>query len=224
MFGLIAGIAGGLLQNSAARRAANAQTNAANADLAFQRETRDETIRRLDPFYQGGIQGNQAYLSELGLGAAPAGFQGYSETPGNAFLRREGMDAIQASAAAQGGLFSAATMEDLGRQNMDFSNTFREQYLNRLAGLADSGQNAAAMQGTAGANAAAGVSNALAARGNAQAAGAIGGANALTGGINNAIAGWGYQSGMSGQRSPQINGNSNLFNPLFGGRGLGGFV
>ncbi len=213
VFGLIAGLAGGLLQNRASRRAAAAQTDAANQDLALQRENRDLTIKRLDPFYRGGLTANQAYNSELGLGAAPAGYRGYAESPGNAFVRREGLDAIQASAAAQGGLFSAATMEDLGRQNADYSQTFREQHLNRLAGVADTGMNAAAMQGTAGANATSGMSNALAARGNAQSAGFIGGANALSGGINNAIAGWGYQSGQNGmrQQTPQINLGSNLF-------------
>jgi hypothetical protein len=213
MFGLIAGLAGGLLQRSAAKKAANAQTAAANADIAFQRETRDGTIARLDPFYQAGKTANAAYLSEMGLGARPEGYAGYSETPENAFLRRQGLDAIQASAAANGGLFSAATMNDLGNQNMNMANTFREQYLNRLAGLADGGQGAAAMQGTASANAAAGVSNALAARGNAQSAGFVGGANAISSGINNAIAGFGYQTGGAGNRmpTPQINLGSNLF-------------
>jgi hypothetical protein len=198
MFGILAGLLGGALQANSARRAANAQTSAANADIQFQTETRDQTIKRLKPFYQGGLTANQAYNSELGLGAAPKGYRGYSESPGNALMRRDGLDAIQASAAAQGGLFSAATMDDLGRQNADFTNSFREQYLNRLAGVADTGMNAAAMQGTAGANAAAGMSNALAARGNAQSAGSIGVGNALSGGINNAITGWGYQSGFGG--------------------------
>lgn len=221
--GAIAGIAGGLLQANSAKKAANAQTNAANQDRAFQERIYNEGIQRVDPFYQAGLQGNQAYLFENGLAARPQGYTGFEESPGQRYMRQQGLDAIQASAAAQGGLFSAETMDDLGRQNSDYANTYREQYLNRLAGIADTGLQAASMQGTTGANAAAGMSNAFGAIGNAQSAGAIGRSNAITGGIENALAGFNYQRGIAAQNGG-INGNGKLFNGLFGGNGLGGFV
>lgn len=221
--GGILGIVGGIIQKKGVDRAASAQSDVANRDLAFQRRVYDEGIERVDPFYQQGLEANQAYAFENGLAPRPQGYRGFEESRGQTYLRNQGLDAIEASAAANGGLFSAATMGDLGRANTDYASTFREQYLNRLAGMADTGLNAAGMQGTTGANAAAGTSNALGALGNAQSAGIIGRSNAITGGIENALAGFNYQRGIAGQ-SGGINGNGGWANGLFGGRGLGGFV
>jgi hypothetical protein len=69
--GGIASIAGGLIGASSAKRAANAQANAAAQDLAFQRETRDLIFDRMDPFYQPGITAQNALAFELGLGGRP---------------------------------------------------------------------------------------------------------------------------------------------------------
>lgn len=66
-----AAVIGGLAQASAAKSAAKAQTNAANKDIEFQRETRDMAIERLDPFYQSGMNALAAYNYELGLGDKP---------------------------------------------------------------------------------------------------------------------------------------------------------
>jgi hypothetical protein len=72
------------------------------------------------------------------------------------------------------------------------------------------------MQGTTGANAAAGMSNAVASRGNAQSAGTIGMANAFTGGIENALSGWQYQRGLAGRSASGAGGT--LSNPFSGSR------
>ena len=69
--GGIASIAGGLIGASSAKKAANAQANAAAQDLAFQRETRDLIFDRMDPFYQPGITAQNALAFELGLGGRP---------------------------------------------------------------------------------------------------------------------------------------------------------
>lgn len=227
--GAIAGLVGGALKARGASRAAGAQSDAANRDLDFQRRVYNEGIDRVDPFYQQGIQANKAYAFENGLAPRPEGYRGFDASRGQQYLRQQGIDAIQASAAAQGGLFSAATMGELGRANTDYANTFREQHLNRLAGMADTGLNAAGMQGTQGANAAAGASNAFGALGNAQSAGIIGRGNAITGGIENALAGFGYQRGIAGGNTAGktggggIKGNGGWANGLFGKRGIGGF-
>lgn len=64
-------VVGGLAQASAAKKAAQAQENAAQEDIAFQKETRDLVFDRLDPFYQGGTNAFRALLSEMGLADAP---------------------------------------------------------------------------------------------------------------------------------------------------------
>lgn len=69
--GVVAGLAGGLMQMSAANKAADAQEKAANSQMALARETRDMTRADLAPYVQSGNLGQAAYLSTLGLGAAP---------------------------------------------------------------------------------------------------------------------------------------------------------
>ena len=66
-----ASLGGSLLQSKAAGDAADAQTRAANQDIAFQRETRDLIMDRVDPFYTSGLTAQDAYLYNLGLGSAP---------------------------------------------------------------------------------------------------------------------------------------------------------
>ena len=195
-------------QTQAAQAATDASVQAAERDIAFQRETRDLTFSRLDPFYQGGQRANQALMSEMGLGPAPEGFAGFEASPGYQFRLQQGQDAVNALAGARGGLVSGRTLEDLSTFNQGIASQEYGNFYNRLAGLADTGFSAASGMGNAAQNTAAGVSNALAGIGNAQAAGAagignaraagaVGVGNAISGGINNAIGIWGYQQGLS---------------------------
>lgn len=64
-------IGSSLIGASSANKAAKAQTAAANADIAFQRETRDLIFDRMDPFYQPGVTAQNALAFELGLGPRP---------------------------------------------------------------------------------------------------------------------------------------------------------
>lgn len=141
-------------------------------------------------------------------------YGGFTATPGYDFRLREGQRGIEASAAARGGLYSGATMKSLQRDAQNFASAEYNNYLNRLAGRADSGLSAAQMSGAASQNAAAGVSQALAGIGNARAAGAIGVGNAITGGIQNALGAWNYMQNLKkGQGGP---------GSLFGGNSWGG--
>lgn len=133
----------------------------------------------------------QAFANANMTGGTP--YQGFQKSQDYLFGLNQGTSAVEASAAARGGLFSGAAMRDLNTFAQDYGSQRREQYLNRLGGLADTGLSAAQMSGNASTNAAAGVSNALAARGNAQAAGAIGVGNAFNQGIGNALGAWNYQ-------------------------------
>ena len=195
--GAIAGIGSALIGASSANKAAKAQTAAANADIALQRETRDQIVERMQPFYQGGTAANAAMLSELGLGARPEGFTGFQASPGYQFAFDQGTAAVNALAGAKGGLNSGRTMQDLTTFGQGIANQEYGNWWNRLSGLAGSGQNAAASQGTAMSGAAANISGALGAIGNAQAAGSIGVANAINGGIQNYLGYQQYQNGLN---------------------------
>lgn len=67
----ILGVGSALIGASSASSAADAQTAAAKNDIAFQKETRDKIIERVDPFYKSGLTAQDAYLYNLGLGNAP---------------------------------------------------------------------------------------------------------------------------------------------------------
>lgn len=123
-------------------------------------------------------------------------FGGYEQTAGNKYLMDQGAASVNAMAAAGGGALSGRTLEALQTNRMGIAAQGYDQYLNRLTGLASSGQNAAGMTANASANYVNSASNALSNIGNAQAAGAIGQANAWTGAINNAIGGYGMYSAL----------------------------
>lgn len=142
----------------------------------------------------------------------------WQTTPGYDFRMQQGLDAIDASAAARGGLYSGAAMRDALKFGQDYGSAEFGNVFNMLGGLSANGMNAAGMNSAAAQNAANGVSNALGAQGNAAAAGAVGQANAWNQGIGNALGVFNYQKQMG-----QGNGNGNGYNWLFGGSGTGNF-
>lgn len=189
-----ASLAGSALQASSANKAVNAQTAAANADLGVRERIYDETVDRFEPFYESGLQGQNALAFELGLGDKPEGYAGFKAQPGYQFGLDEGINALNASAAGRGNLFSGATGKRAVQFGQDYANRNYSEYLNNLKGFASSGQNAAGGQAAAGQNYAQGASSAYGAIGNAQAAGAIGVGNALNQGISNGVGIWQYQN------------------------------
>ena len=76
---LVGSVISGVMGSRAARRAAQAQERAAQADIAFQTETRDQIRSDLRPFVQGGTDAQNALAYLMGLspeapmiGGAPA--------------------------------------------------------------------------------------------------------------------------------------------------------
>jgi hypothetical protein len=201
MLPILGGILSGVLGLAGANRAANAQAGAAQNQLAFNQQVYDDISANFKPYLDMGLQGQQAYNSLLGLGQAPAGFTGFQQSPGYQFAMNQGMDASRSQAAAMGGLNSGRTLRDLNAFGQGLANQEYQTYLNRLQGIGQQGQSAAGMQGAAGQQFGANALNAMGSLGDARAAGYVGGANALMGGINNAVAGWGYM-----QANPQAQG------------------
>jgi len=208
MLGAIIGAAGSLLGGAlginAADRAANQQMRAINHQLNFAKQVYRDQNALFQPWREMGMQGQQAYMSELGLGNAPAGYKGYSATPGYDWQLNQGLDAAQSAAAARGGMMSGATLQAMQTYGNGLANQDYNTYLNRLQGVGAQGQAAAGNQATAAQNYGQNAINAAGSYGDAQASGTIGGYNALSGGINNAISTYGYLS----NQQPQ-NGGSN---------------
>jgi hypothetical protein len=118
------------------------------------------------------------------------------KTPGYQFNLAQGLKATQNSAAARGlgtsgaALKGAATFAT-GLADSTYQNQFNNENINRtnaynrLMGLAQLGESAAAQTGAYATQTGQGIANSTIQGGNAQAAGINGAANALTNGVNN---------------------------------------
>lgn len=201
-------IAGGIMGSMAAGQQADAAMNAAQLQykasedaLAFQKEQWQKEQENLAPWLQTGKQGLTQLSQLLGIGK-DQGTAGYGSLltpwteqfqaptdvteqndPGYQFRLKQGMDALQNSAAAKGGLLTSGTAKNLTNYAQDYaSNEYNnvygrsmQEYLNkynifkqnqsdiynRLAGISGTGQTAANTLGQLGQSTAGNVTNIL---------------------------------------------------------------
>lgn len=153
------------------------------------------------------------------------GRQGLEEiNPLVSFLRDEGFQDIQESAAARGRLGAGGTLQDLTRFNTNLTATvvpqLQQQRFNQLFNLLGLGSNAATGQGTAGLQTANNISNLLGQQGAAQAQGAISQSNIATNALGQLAGTFGAQrAGLFDppQQQQQLNQGAAI-NPVnFGG-------
>lgn len=167
MWGTIASVAGsligGAIGNRGARRAADAQAQAQQAAIDEQRRQYDQTRQDMEPWRLAGQDG----LNRLqGLLNDPNSIQ-----DSNAYQWRlgQGLQALDRSAAARGGMFNGGHSADLMQFGQGLASQEYGDQWNRLAGLAGVGQTANSQLGQFGANMAGNVGNALGNIGNARA-------------------------------------------------------
>ena len=188
---LVASAAGsaisGILGARSAGRAARAQTRAANRQIQFARENREITRRAFQPYRQAGQNALSALMYEVGLGDQPEGYMGYEMSPNALYALGQGVDQIEASAAAGGGLNSGATLAALEQMRGNVVMQDRDNYLNRLTGLAQSGQAAAGNTANNNQFYAGQINQAIGDQGNARSAGMIGQGNAFQQALNGMI-------------------------------------
>ena len=217
--GIEAAILGSAVLGAASSRsAAKTQANAAGQAADLQREQFDRQIELQAPFREAGVRalGKLEGASEY----TPFGMSQFQADPGYAFRLAEGQKALNASAAARGGLISGNALSAASRYgqemgSQEYQNAFnryqteRSARLNPLQSLAGVGQTSVNQLGAAGQNYAMGMGEALGAGAQARASGYMGGANAIGGGIGQYM---GYQQNQAT--------NSLLQQAL--GRGAGG--
>jgi hypothetical protein len=204
-------IGSSLLGSNAASNAASTQANAANRAADLQNQQYQQTRQDQMPWLQAG----QRALGKLEAASdyTPFGMDQFTQDPGYAFRLKEGQRALDASAAARGGLISGNALraaqgygQEMGSQ--EYQNAFnryqaeRQARLGPLQSLAGVGQTTANTLGQAGAANANAVGNYLTGGAAAQAAGMVGGANAVTGGLGTYL---------------NYNQGNNLLNALRGG-------
>lgn len=186
-------IGSSLLGSSSARSAGAAQADAANraSDLQYQMFKEQSALQ--EPWRKAGETALNKLIPEA-TNYTPFGMDQFQADPGYGFRLKEGMRALEQSAAARGGLLSGNTGKALTRYGQDaasqeYQNAFnryqteRASRLQPLQSLAGVGQTAANTLGNAAGTYGSNVGNLMTSGAAANAAGTVGGANALTSGL-----------------------------------------
>jgi hypothetical protein len=191
--GALAGLAGSVIGAHAAGDAAQAQTDAANHASQLQYDQYQQQRTDQEPWRQAGVTA----LS----GLANPDFQktfsqsDFQKDPGYDFRMQQGQQAIERSAAANGGLQSGGTLKALTQYGQNFaSNEYQNAYnrfnndqtnrFNRLSSIAGLGQTANTQNAASGQNYANQVGANINGAAQAQGAAGIAGANAWSSGLS----------------------------------------
>jgi hypothetical protein len=186
-------IAGSVISGGASYAGAREQAKAADRATAAQERAFNRQIELQEPFRQAGVNALPELIEASRY--TPFGMEQFQADPGYGFRLKEGLRALENSAAQRGGLLSGNTMRGLTRYgqelgSQEYTNAFnryqaeRAARLNPLQSLAGMGQtNAATMAQQAGQYGQSMAENALM-RGNMRASGYANMANALTGGLS----------------------------------------
>lgn len=238
---LAAGVAGAAISGSAAKSAAETQAGAAENAQQISENEFNTITQQEQPFMQGGYGALSELNQGLGIGApsASAGGLGYGSltapftaqnfqqlSPAYQFQLQQGQQGVLNQDATGQGALSGATMKDLIGYNQNYANTAfnnafnqyqtqNQNIYNRLSGIAQLGQNAAANTGQQGTSLAGQAAQSATNVGTAQAAGQIGVANAAAGGLSSLSAlPWLYGSQSQGGLMPGWGTGANSTTPL----------
>lgn len=160
-----ANLAGAALSYDAAGDAADATENAAalTAEASLKAARSANKLTRfmynrnrqdMKPWRQAGRQGLNRLLNLYGFRGEDKAADALELDPGYQFRLREGMGAIENSAAARGGMLSGNTARAIEGFGQDYASSEFSNVANRLAGLAGVGQSVTQNLGAAGMNAA----------------------------------------------------------------------
>jgi hypothetical protein len=203
----VSDIIGSVIGSDASRHAANTQSDAAKYAADTQERMYDKGVALQEPWRQAGI----GALSQLSAGTGAGGdfmrdfsAADFQQDPGYQFRMQQGQRALEASAAARGGLLSGGTGKNLVDYGQNFAsneysnaynrfNADRDRRFGRLSQLAGIGQVTSRDVANQGNDAASRIGEYSTQIGNAQAAGTIGQANAIARGVGS-IGQWWQQS------------------------------
>lgn len=198
---VIGDITGANKQAKAAQNAAKTQADAAEKASQIQKDMFDQVRSDLNPYRTAGSNALAQLMSGMGQdGQFMKTYSGQDiyDDPSYQFRVNQGNNAIQGSAAAQGGLLSGATLKALqnyGQESasQEYQNAYNRfnadqtnQY-NRLSNLVGIGQNAAAQTGNAGTQTAQAIANNTMQGANSQAAGTIAAGNSVANGFGSLL-------------------------------------
>lgn len=201
----------------AASKAADAQSRSAQLGIDEQRRQFDAVLQLLSPYNSAGNEAIESMRLFTGQGdpqQQQAAIDAIQAQPEFLSLVQQGEDAILSNASATGGLRGGNTQSAFAQYRPSVLSGLINQQYQRLGGLANMGQNSAAMVGSAGQGMANNVANLYGQSGAAQAGAALAAGQAqqqAIGGIGNAAAWWQAQqrpSTQSGYTGNSLFGNS----------------
>lgn len=221
--GVVSSVIGGGSESQAASSASDAQSLAAEKQIAETRRQFDEIRKLLSPYVDAGGNALHQQMGLSGLYGEPFKQELINNIANGSQmneLTKQGENAILQNASATGGLRGGNTQAALAQFRPQLLNQLIDQQYGRLNGLSAMGQNSAAGVGAAGQNATNSINNAYQQQGAAQAGGALaqGRANSnMFNGISQAagMAFGGGNSGMGGFGDLFGGGIGSLFSGLF---------
>lgn len=205
-----AGVLGAGATIYSANKASDTQSKAAQQAAAIQQQQYQQTRGDLSPYRDIGKTASTELTGKLSDLTAPISIDPnmLENSDYYKFAMTQGQKAVTNAAAARGLAKSGAALKgaaafakglatDTYKTAFDMQNTNQTNAYNRLKGLVDTGENAAAQTGVAGASSATGQSNALIGGANAQAAGINATGGAISNLANN-ISGYAMYKGLYG--------------------------
>lgn len=163
-----------LFFGGAEEEAAAARERGITEGIGEQRRQFDVTREDFAGFRErGGLAGEREaeFLGLRGPEAERVALEGFTESPGQAFLRERGLRAANRAASVSGGLGGGNILEELQRRGIGFAGQFLGERLDRLAGVASGGLQATTAGAGFGGNISANIANLLGQRGEARGAG-----------------------------------------------------
>lgn len=167
-----------------AKKGAQAQARSYDAATAEQARQFDVIQEQQQPWMEAGKNALAELTALSGIGGQPANFENFFASPDYQFALQQGMQGVQNSAAARGGLYSGNALRAITDYGQGMASQQLGNYANRLAGIAGVGQTATNQLTGASQNYANNVGNLLVGQGNARASGIVGQGNAWVNGAN----------------------------------------
>jgi hypothetical protein len=143
---------GSITGSDAIKDAAKIQAKATREAVAAQREAGDAAVGYYTPYREGGLSAwdrLMQYAGVKGVDAQKAAFDEFKDSPGVEFFKDRGIQAIDRSAAAAGGLKSGRTLIDLDRFGQGLAEQSFGDHKNDLRYLSDTGYGASAASANA---------------------------------------------------------------------------
>jgi hypothetical protein len=193
-----ASLISGIFGKKASKKAAKRQAAGDAAAIVEQRRQFDTIMGFQQPYRTAGTgalnQISQLYglptdASGTQAATSPAGpdLSVFTASPDYQFRQREGVAAIDRSAASRGGALSGNAVRAQTEYASDLASTEFGDFFSRLATIAGIGQNAANASSNAASATGSNVSQLLSAQGTARASGVLGQANSITGALNSGL-------------------------------------